>query len=394
MKTHKLLLTASMTLAMMISLTGCSGAIENTGMSTNENTTNGVKSNMTKISQTPGSNSTTSDQNSTVPPLASLQMIDSNMGWATGPKRRVWVTADGGKKWGNVTPKGFSASSSTVVRVFGLDAKHAWVAVTNDSSVDNPVAIFHTSSGGKSWSKQQFSDVGDPITLHFRNSREGWIALMQGAAAGSESETIYDTNNGGTTWSKVGFVNLHGGPLPFYGDKTGASFINKDHGWATGFTSANGHIYLYQTTDGGKTWTLQQVTVPSQLKNTEITSYPPMFYNQQEGILPVSDGSTLTAYRTTDGGRTWAPGKVVQSSVANQEITAPSFPTFNDGFATDGEKFFKTTDGGQTWSSLTPNVSLRNISELEFTSSTNGWALMNTRVLYHTTDGGHIWIKR
>ncbi|QSO52667.1 LppP/LprE family lipoprotein [Alicyclobacillus curvatus] len=335
---------------------------------------------------------TSSQFGTTNQPLNSVSMTDSNSGWATG-QGSVWLTTDGGVQWNNVTPNALSKSKQLEIKVFGLTATQAWVAVTNDSSVDNPVSIFHTSNGGESWNKQQFSDVGNPITLHFSDSSNGWLALMQGAAAGSEGETLYNTHNGGTTWSKVGVANYNRGSLPFGGDKTGASFLNHNHGWATGFTPVNGRIYLYQTTDAGGTWNLQSVPVPSSWKNAELTSYPPVFFSQQDGILPVSSGSTLLMYRTTNGGQSWLFGKPVQSAAENEAIQAWSFPSFNDGFAADGNLLLKTKNGGQTWSAFTPNISLQNVSQLQFTSSEDGWALMNSQVLYHTSDGGHTWMR-
>ncbi|MFD1676291.1 VPS10 domain-containing protein [Alicyclobacillus fodiniaquatilis] len=326
--------------------------------------------------------------------LNTLYMVNSNTGWATG-LTSVWLTRDGGVDWNNVSPQGFSHLKNLQMKVYGLDAKDVWLAVNDSASISKPIAIYHTTNGGKSWVKQKFTGTGEPISFHFQDANYGWIALMQGAAAGSEKETIYQTSDGGNSWNKVSTTtNETRGGLPFGGDKTGVSFINNNnHGWATGFTPVNGLVYLYQTTDDGKTWNLQHVTVPSQFTSAEFMSYPPIFFSQQDGILPVSDGSTLLIYRTTDGGKTWISGKEVQSIAKNQAIQAWSFPTMNDALATDGNKMFVTTDGGQAWSSFTPNISLRNVSVLTFTSSTQGWALMTSGALYHTNNGGHTWIK-
>ena len=211
---------------------------------------------------------------------------------------------------------------------------------------------------------------------------------------GSERETIYQTHDGGAAWNKIAVTNdVKGGTLPFGGDKTGVSFVDTKHGWATGFTPANGHIYLYQTTDDGKEWVSQTLSVPSSVKGAQFTSYPPLFFGHQDGILPVSSGAELVGYRTTNGGKTWVPGKVVRSTVQNQAIQAWSFPTMNNGFATDGDKMFTTTDSGQEWTSFTPNISLKNVSTMQFVSSTNGWAVMSTGALYRTIDAGHTWNK-
>ncbi len=403
LRSHKLFPSASITLAMILSLTGCSAATPNAGMSTNEgssmNASKSVKDTTTNTSQTPDSNATTSDQNSIVPPLASLQMVDSNTGWATGLKGKVWITTDGGKKWNNVTPKAISTSSSTVVRMFGLDAKHSWIAVTSDSLRDNgihPVAIFHTSDGGKSWSKQKFSGVGVPITLSFSNARDGSIALTQGAAGGSEAETIYQTSDGGTTWTKAGFVNLYGGTLPFAGDKTGASFLDQTHGWATGYP-VNGNVFLYRTEDAGQKWKGQTVIIPpNHLHQTNFVTYPPVFFNHQDGVLPTwvdTNPGTFLVFYTSDGGNTWKPTTSITREVQGVESQDWSFPSSTNWFVTDDKQLLVTNNSGQTWSIITPNISFTKVSALDFTSSSDGWILMSSGQTYHTTDGGHTWNK-
>lgn len=70
-----------------------------------------------------------------------------------------------------------------------------------------------------------------------------------------------------------------------------------------------------------------------------------------------------------------------------------SLVSLNNWFVTDGQKLFVTDDGGQKWNSISPNISFKNLSEIDFVSPQDGWAVKNSGALYHTVDGGRVWVK-
>ncbi|QRF22562.1 hypothetical protein FY534_01840 [Alicyclobacillus sp. TC] len=326
-----------------------------------------------------------------VPHFTSINMVNDQIGWATG-RNTVWYTKDGGLSWKAVTPPGFQSAPFLQMSMNAIGNQMAWIAASNGKSIASPLSIYYTANAGQSWVKQKIQATGYPMSLHFLDPDQGWIALFHGAAAGSEGETIYHTYNGGMTWHTIAQTNqVKGGNLPFVGDKTGVSFVNAKVGWVTGFTALSGHIYFYRTTDGGYHWSLQILHVPNTFQNEQFTSFPPIFFGQQKGILPVSYGMGLLVYRTNDGGNTWTSEQAVQSTVPNQTIQAWSFPNMKDGFVIDGKQILTTSDGGQTWNSFTPNMTLKNVMDMQFVSSTHGWIVMNTGTLFYTTDGGHFW---
>lgn len=393
-KPYNRYVTASVALMITGILAGCgSTQVSPTQGTGTTNTTINVADTPSNTSKNSGVSNITlpsqSSQKSATPVLTSLRMINSTVGWGTG-RNTVWYTTDSGMHWTNVTPKGLKTSSNLQMKIYGIGHSNAWVAISGL----HLFAMYHTTDQGQSWEKQQVHDEGTPISLHFTNQDDGWLALEQGAAAGNDRETIYQTDNGGSSWNKIAFTNeIRGGTLPFSGDKTGASFIDNNHGWATGDTHLNGRVDLYQTTDGGHTWISRNISVSSKLKNEELTSYPPIFFGQKDGILPVVSNLGLITYRTTDGGNRWTPTSVVQSQVQNGQINEWSFVSVNNGFATGGNQLFITRDGGDTWKVIQTNVSFKNVNELDFISSIDGWALTISGSLYHTTDGGHNWKK-
>jgi photosystem II stability/assembly factor-like uncharacterized protein len=56
---------------------------------------------------------------------------------------------------------------------------------------------------------------------------------------------------------------------------------------------------------------------------------------------------------------------------------------------------YRTSNGGQQWTKLSPGASFKQVTSLDFVSSTLGWAISgqgkNPSLLLKTTDGGQTW---
>lgn len=226
--------------------------------------------------------------------------------------------------------------------------------------------------------------------IRFLNPSTGFLLLSEGGAAGSEGVLLLRTTDGGAHWSLAanGTPTPQNPPIIFGGGKSGMGFSNAEHIWLTG-TWAGNSILLYATHDGGATWQAPSLPVPSGLSvaGGAATSDPPQFFGSQDGVLPVVVFSAQTAvfYQTSDGGQTWTPTTPVHGyvyAVVDQ----------NHIVATDGSTIYSTADGGLHWTALQPNKSLQGVTKLDFVSPSNGWAIVNGRLL-RTTNGGSIWKK-
>ncbi|HEY7414763.1 MAG TPA: hypothetical protein VH593_06200, partial [Ktedonobacteraceae bacterium] len=62
-----------------------------------------------------------------------------------------------------------------------------------------------------------------------------------------------------------------------------------------------------------------------------------------------------------------------------------------------GTTLFKTSTGGQLWTTITPSANFRHISQLDFVSAQEGWAISTAipaaPVLLKTMDGGQTWVQ-
>ncbi len=326
--------------------------------------------------------------------ITSLHMVDAQSGWVL-TDAGVLRTTDGGTHWADVTPK--PESSARPGPGAFLDANTAWVVFSKDG--DMPETIFATSDGGKTWHSTQVPS-SDPNTapyvtaLQFIDPLHGWLLVSYGVAAGSEAVELYQSTDGGASWTLAssGMPSSPAGSLPFGGHKTGLSFHDLQHGWIPG-GDAGPDIVLLTTQDGGKTWRRQPVTAPAgyHTEGGAAETQAPVFFGNQDGFLPVvfhQEGQPVIFYATHDGGASWQATAPVSS--ANNNALLWSFADATHGFATDGDKLYATADGARTWKTVSTSIPLDGITGLDFVSPTTGFAIVDGNVVA-TEDGGRTW---
>ena len=321
--------------------------------------------------------------------LQTIHMLDEMNGWAITDQGQVLRTSDGATHWQNVTPPGLG--SGQPVADF-LDASHAWlgaIAPAASGSTQPATLLFRTANGGHTWDKTTFQGDLFPYTPSFINSQDGWLETSLGAAAGSEGVAIYRTTDGGASWINVARAlptsNQDQSALPFGGDKSGISFLNALTGWAIGTSAADRFLWLYITHDGGVTWLHQSLPLPAAVtaqQDFAATPYLPTFYDSQNGSMlivfdyPGFNPASYYLYVTHDGGASWQFTPQLPLNEINQGNTSlPDFITANQGWLSDGSTLLMTDDGGQHWTKLQTNSTFNYIMELNFVSSTVGWAI-------------------
>jgi photosystem II stability/assembly factor-like uncharacterized protein len=214
---------------------------------------------------------------------------------------------------------------------------------------------------------------------------------------------VFRTSDGGKTWRNVASALPAStdmpppGHLPFGGQKSGIHFLNVPTGWVTGTVVVNDLAWLYVSRDGGSTWYQQSLSLPPGVPSAQLSLISPTFFSATDGILPVifSDGVTgrgiaTDIYATHDGGTTWkSTTPVLLAAVATNCVDV------QHGWATDGMILYRTSDGGQQWIKLSPGANFKQITSLDFVSSTLGWAISeqskNSSLLLKTTNGGQTW---
>ena len=118
---------------------------------------------------------------------------------------------------------------------------------------------------------------------------------------------------------------------------------------------------LYRTADGSATWTDLSQNLPPQLLAHDVALSPNYTEDQTLFVTVGLLGNPGGLYKSTDGGRTWAPAMTGLSDLSpNQLFIAPDFgnsPTSSQGFIMANTRhagLHYSGDGGQTWQPLIP----------------------------------------
>jgi photosystem II stability/assembly factor-like uncharacterized protein len=328
------------------------------------------------------------------PNLAFIHMLDEKNGWGINDNM-VLRTDDGGVSWHNVSPANPGALGYAVNADF-LDEQNGWMLVPDPANM-MAGTLYRTSDGGGAWSSFQVP-FGAGV-LRFLDTKQGWVMASLGAGAGSMGVAIFQSSDGGSTWTQ-NYVNDPNQPgagdsLPLGGLKDGLTPIDMQTAWVGGVTYTPGVVYLYQTQDGGHSWKLIQVPVPAGYEQAQLETLGPTFITLGAAYLPVTlasqNGVLEAIYSSHDGGSSWALTSTLIPFGGKMD-----FISATEGFVWTGTDFYVTKDGAQTWTTITPDVAFGDsFSGMDFVSTNTGFVLTSDATgvhgLYKTTDGGATW---
>jgi hypothetical protein len=187
----------------------------------------------------------------------------------TGFVDQTW---DGGASW---KVQAIGDSITKLTKMDFVDSLHGWITTGVYSKKS---ALVHTADGGNSWQVLATPSYGF-AAISFIDTLRGW-----GIGAGSK---ISRTIDGGLTWE---FLKIINSSADFFANAL--SFSDSMYGWAFGFEFYQGDIApsIYQTTDGGQSWTRQYVGVSGQVYDSQM---PDRYHG-----WAVGSGGVVMAYRT------------------------------------------------------------------------------------------------
>ncbi|MEZ4649857.1 MAG: T9SS type A sorting domain-containing protein [Candidatus Eisenbacteria bacterium] len=238
---------------------------------------------------------------------------------------------------------------------------------------------------------------GDPVSFGYRTIDGGqtlanvpfdyyfWLAESvrfvdsnHGVAVGAG---IIRTTDGGDTWSlPVSLISMRGWmyDLAFLDDQTGYAIGETYDDFYTSYWGV-----LYQTHDGGATWTDTIVTREDQGQNTEFRAIEcPGAGTFYAGSLWGVAGSTL--FKSTDAGASWTPLDF-RRSVNDLWFSSPEI-----GYAATSVGISRTTDGGATWTDVL--ASGGGLMSMDFWGNF-GIAVGGAGKIYETADQGLHWTE-
>ena len=366
--------------------------------------------------------------------LASIHMIDSEIGWGLEKGGHIIHTRDGGVTWQDVTPpQGLYDENG----FFARDANTAWATARPSDSCDASqmtwsdyqacmpgphVLIWRTVDGGKTWRAGKPYEAEDghykPIAIQFRDASAGWFFYVSSfGPMGSTTMGMAKTEDGGISWTPIA------APGSICVQRT-MIFINMLDGWSGSdcrytptvgtplqeFISGKSSPELYRTTNGSQSW--DNITIPSpEVFPAEFTSSDAdpnisilcgttsmrwisfqsfsirWTCSAEMGTPYLEDFSYL--YLTSDNGQSWHSWLATGNEFFLNAQTGWRLYSPGKGQVSQLQQ---TTDSGQAWKTI--KTVTWQTAQFDFVSEQVGWAIVtgaDAASFLHTTDGGRNW---
>ncbi|HWF26299.1 MAG TPA: hypothetical protein VG275_12665 [Solirubrobacteraceae bacterium] len=261
----------------------------------------------------------------------------------------VLATTDGGDRWNVLADLPMNVTSVDLLgSKVGFAVGAAWLPTTNEPSW----RLYASLSGGRSWRLRSTLPLtpGQQVDgLWMAGPTRGLMLVASGyiwpqAVSGVAPAWLWQTDDGGETWSKLRSV-----PLPFPQVLGGVSFTATGDRWV-GWVTADGG--LEQSTDSGRTWH----AVPRAPSLDEIKFVTPSFGVGWSG----PHNGRILLWRSTDAGLHWSrlplPAAVAASASSPVLPVSASFANPRAGWLLADGALWRTNDGGQTWHRAGPTA--------------------------------------
>ncbi len=224
--------------------------------------------------------------------------------------------------------------------------------------------IYKTTDGGNTWHMQIERKGSFFRTIAFLDKKVGFVGTVGTDYFPNVTDTIplYETKDGGKTWSPVVYEGPYVKGLCAI-DVVKEQYINhgkldyKTHIFAVGRVGSPANIMISR--DGGESWTSNSMNADCKML------FDIKMFDKNNGIVCAATSEDISQsnallLKTSDGGKSWK--KVYQSKRPYETTWKVSFPTEKVGYATvqsynpnpenSQQRIVKTTDGGETWQEM------------------------------------------
>lgn len=180
----------------------------------------------------------------------------------------------------------------------------------------SPSSVVYESSAAQKESKS--SELRSLITpapiqeFYLNDNRTGWKIEAQTDETHNVDNKLYRTENGGADWIKLDDSKIGSFPAGAVG---AARFGDANKGWVAVHAPQQGDPYLYETTDGGDSWSKTELKIPVDFDTAWFDPKIPLqFEGTEKGIFIAKFEDTankqepnpLLFYVTSDGGAHWS----------------------------------------------------------------------------------------
>lgn len=279
----------------------------------------------------------------------------------------VWKTTNGGNSWDNISDKFFGGSVGSIA-IAPSDDNVIYVGMGEESlrgNVSFGYGIWKSEDAGVTW-KLKGLEKGRHITriaVHPSNPDIAFAAVLGDLYKESTTRGLYQTTNGGDSWSQIVFQSDSAGFNEVIIDP-----LNHRNVYAcswqvrrTAYSFSSGGIgsALWRSKDGGKTWT-NLIDKPGMPKGI-IGKVTISASSVQKNLLfaSIEHATNGGLFRSDDGGETWKnvnkEGKIRQRAWYFSRVYCDTKDA-NTVYAMNVH-FQKSIDGGKSFSVIhTPHV--------------------------------------
>ncbi len=301
----------------------------------------------------------------------------------------VWKSDDGGTTFKPVFDQ--HPQSIGAIAVDPSNPKTVWVG-TGETWVRNSVSvglgIYKSTDGGDHWTLVGLKDSERiaKVVVHPTQSDVVYVCVTGHLWDGNDERGVYQTTDGGKTWTRLLFVNQDTGCADLALDPQNPQALYAAM-WqfrrrADFFTSGGPGSGLFKSTDGGKTWAQLANGLPAGEKGRIAIAVAP---SKPNVLYAVVESKQTALYRSDDAGATWR-----EMNASNTVQARPFYFALVAVDPADDQRVYKpgftlgvSADGGRSFSSF--------LTSAQSVHSDHHALWINPKNPYHLvlgTDGG------